>query len=130
MAASFDLSELDGVDLSALRLGAQVMTHKAQLAARPRVESFFKTLQVTVDEELARRKRDPDDKPLVSLAALPLVGDPRSPADADADPVTDPTDDDRRLAADYLDLLQTNIRLSEPVRAAVRSLREQLAPDY
>jgi hypothetical protein len=127
-APALDLSELDAVDLAALRLGAQVMTHKAQLAARPRVEVFFHTLEATVDEEVARRRREPDDTPLVSLDALPLVGGTDA-ATSDA-PAPTATEEDRRLAADYLDLLQTNIRLSGPVRAAVRSLREQLAPDY
>ncbi len=117
-----DLSELDAVDLHSLRLGAQVMSHKAELAERPRVEIFFKGLQLTVDEELARRRRAPDDKPLVSLSTLPLgVRDAAAQAALEAD---------RRLAAEYLDLLGANDRLSPSVRQAVRTLREQLGPDY
>jgi hypothetical protein len=117
-----DLSDLDAVDLQSLRLGAQVMSHKAELAARPRVEIFFKGLQLTVDEELARRKRAPDDKPLVSPSTLPLrVPDPAAEGAVEAD---------RRLAAEYLDLLGANDRLSLSVRQAVRTLREQLGPDY
>ena len=122
MATRFDLSDLDGVDLSALRLGAQVMGHKAELAARPRVETFFKTLQWKVDEEIARRRREPDGKPLVSLGVLPVGA-----VEAATVP---PSEEDRRLTAEYLDLLGSNDRLSPPVREAVRSLREQLGPDY
>ncbi len=128
----FDLSELDSVDLQALRLGAQVMSHKAELAERPRVEVFFTTLQVTVDDELARRKGEPDTKPLVSVDTLPLLAAVEG-ADPDQTGVGAPpvaTEADRQLAAEYLDLLQTNIRLSGPVRQAVRALRDQLGPDY
>jgi hypothetical protein len=121
MTTRFDLSDLDGVDLSALRLGAQVMSHKAELASRPRVETFFKTLQSKVDEEIARRRREPDGKPLLSLNVLPI-----DVAAAEAPP----TDEDRQLTAEYLDLLGSNVRLSPPVREAVRSLREALGPDY
>lgn len=127
MATRLDLSELDQVDLAALRLGAQVMSHRAELAARPRVETFFKALQLTVDEELARRKQTPDGKPLVSVTELPLADLPiagLAPAAAPA------TDEDRRLTAEYLDLLGANERLSEPVRHAVRTLRGQLGPDH
>ena len=63
-----DLSHLDAIDLQALRLGAQVMVHKAELAARPRVELFFRGLQLTVDEELARRRRGAEE------GALPPPG--------------------------------------------------------
>jgi hypothetical protein len=122
VAAHLDLSELDSVDLASLRLGAQVMGHKAELAARPRVEVFFKALQLTVDEELTRRKREVDDKPLVSVAQLPLTG----PAETEAPA----TPEDRQLTAELLDLLGGNERLSPPVRRAVRTLREQLGPDY
>ena len=120
-----DLSDLDPLDLQSLRLGAQVMEHKAELASRPRVEFFFKGLQLTVDEELARRKRVADDKPLVSIRALPLT----PPADPAA---TQPASrsDDRRLAAAYLELLEANDRLSPSVRQACRTLRAELGPDY
>jgi hypothetical protein len=120
--AHLDLSELDSVDLAALRLGAQVMSYKADLAARPRVDVFFKGLQRTVDEEVARRKHVPDDKPLIGMSQLPLAELAPSP--------TPVTDEDRRLAAELLDLMGANERLSPPVRHAVRTLREQLGPDY
>jgi hypothetical protein len=113
-----DLSELDGVDLDALRLGAQVMRHKAELAERPRVESFFREIALTVDQEIARRRRTPDDRPLVALADLPLVGV--------AVPAAGPTADDRRMTADLLALLGGNDRLSPPVRNAWRVLREHV----
>ena len=123
-----DLSDLDSIDLQALRLGAQVMEHKAELAEHPRVEFFFKGLQLTVDEELARRKRVPDDKPLISAAALPLAGIGADPGGVA--PTPNPTEDDRRLAAEYLDLLGANERLSPSVREACRTLRQHLGPDY
>jgi hypothetical protein len=123
MASALDLSDLDGVDLTALRLGAQVMSHKAELAARPRVETFFKTLQWKVDEEIARRRHESDTKPLASFAALPL-------ATADAAAQAPPSTEDRRLTAEYLDILGANDRLSPPVRQAFRTLREALGPDY
>jgi hypothetical protein len=120
--AGVDLSELDSVDLASLRLGAQVMSHKAELAVRPRVESFFKALLLTVDEELARRNQAPDDIPLVSPADLPLAG---------VAPGLQPaTDEDRRLTVEYLDLLHGNERLSDPVRHAVRTLRDRVRPDH
>ncbi len=121
MAATLDLSELDSVDLAALRLGAQIMGHKAELAARPTVDRFFKALQLTLDEELARRKRSPDEEPLVSLADLPFFGPREVPAAA--------TDEDRRLTAEFLELLGANDRLSEPVRHAVRVLQGHLGPE-
>lgn len=122
MAQALDLSDLDGVDLTALRLGAQVMSHKAELAARPRVETFFKTLQWKVDEEIARRRQDIERKPLASLGLLPVAA-----AEAAQPPATA---EDRQLTAEYLDLLGSNDRLSPSVRHAFRTLRELLGPDY
>ena len=122
MARTLDLTDLDGVDLTSLRLGAQIMSHKAELASRPRVETFFKGLQWKVDEEIARRRREPDTKALIGLGTLPIVT-----TDAAASP---PTEDDRRLAAEYLEILGANDRLSPSVRDACRTLREQLGPDY
>src|SRR6185369_81821 len=98
------------------------MSHKAELAERPRVETFFKGLQLRVDEELARRKQAPDDKPLISLSALPLAIDDAA--------ITPPTEEDRRLAAEYLELLGANDRLSATVRDTCRTLRQHLGPDY
>jgi hypothetical protein len=98
------------------------MGHKAELASRPRVETFFKGLQWKVDEELARRRREPDTKPLIGLGTLPiLTGDAATPPS---------TDEDRRIAAEYLEILGANDRLSPSVRDACRTLREQLGPDY
>lgn len=125
MGRALDLSGLDTVDLQALRLGAQVMKHKAEYAARPRVEVYFKGLQLTVDFELARRKHPSDDKPLVSVDELPLAD-----AGVRAGPAAAASLEDRQLAAEYLDILEANDRLSQPVREACRTLREQLGPDY
>jgi len=125
MGQALDLSSLDTVDLQALRLGAQVMKQKAEYAARPRVEVYFKGLQLTVDSELARRKSASDDKPLVAAAELPPIGSSDTAAHARA-----ASAEDRRLAAEYLDLLEANDRLSPSVREACRTLREQLEPDY
>lgn len=129
MAAHLDLSELNAVDLAALRLGAQVMGHKAQAAARPRVEVFFKGVALSVDEEVVRRRRHregsdaPESRPFVAPTQLPLAGLSGAIAASPA------TSEDRRLTAEYLDLLGGNDRLSDPVRHAVRTLREQLGPD-
>ena len=109
------------------------MSHKAELAARPRVEIFFKGLQLTVDDELARRNRTPDDSPLVSPTALPLdVVCSAAAAGATAaagHEIAASNAEDRRLAAEYLDILGANDRLSPAVRHACCTLRERLGLD-
>ena len=130
--ARLDLSGLATLDLEALRLGAQVMRHKAELAARPTVESYFLRLQFTLDAELSRRRREPDHRPLVSLAALPLAahdGSGASEPGGDHAAAGAALLEDRRLATEYLDLLGANDRLSPAVRQAVRTLQDHLAPD-
>jgi hypothetical protein len=128
--ARLDLSTLGIADLQALRLGAQVMRHKAELAVRPRVEGYFSRLLLTLDAELARRRSVSDASPVVSLSSLPLAA-------PDAGTTTTSTEgtpsanrislvEDRRVAAEYLDLLGANDRLSPAVRLAVRTLRENL----
>lgn len=107
MRADVDLSELDPVDLAALRLAAQVMGHKAELAARPHVETFFRGLQGTVDGEISRRRQVPGGRTPTWVGELPST-------------------EDLRLTAEYLDLLRANTLLPAPVRDAVRQLREQL----
>jgi len=174
-----DLSHLDAIDLQALRLGAQVMVHKAELAARPRVELFFRGLQLTVDEELARRRRGAEEGALPPPGphgphALPPHATPpltapedvaaaaaaaaaasaasaaarTSAATAQAGPaaanaqaggetaaggsaasLSPGAADDRRLTAEYLDLLAANPRLSAAVRDACHALRDGLRPD-
>ena len=171
-----DLSHLDAIDLQALRLGAQVMVHKAELAARPRVELFFRGLQLTVDEELARRRRGaeegalpppgphgphalpphatppltaPEDVAAAAAAARAASAAARtSAATAQAGPaaanaqaggatagggsaaaLSPGAADDRRLTAEYLDLLAANPRLSPAVRDACHALRDGLRPD-
>ena len=156
-----DLSHLDTVDLQALRLGAQVMVHKAELAARPRVELFFRGLQLTVDEEIGRRRRAAEEAlapmrgsphaqpPLAepeeiagAASAAAAVATAEPSAGAGAGPggtgaagerpgagLSPGAADDRRLTADYLDLLAANPRLSAAVRQTFRTLRDGLRPD-
>ncbi len=128
--ARLDLSGLDVSDLQSLRLGAQIMGHTAMLAERPRVESYFARLQVKLEAELSQRKRVPDGSPIVSPSTLALgVRDAGTGAgDAEAGAPTDHLAlvEDRRVAAEYLDLLGANDRLSDAVRRAVRALREHL----
>jgi hypothetical protein len=114
--AILDLSAFGVADLHAVRLGAQIMSHKAALERRPRVEGLFAALGVGVDGELARR----DQGPSAGNGSVVLAfaqGDDR-PADAR---------EDHRLLGEYLDLLRANPRLSAAVRGAYDSIRDQLA---
>ena len=113
--AVLDLSALDGVDLEALRLGAQVMTYKAGLADQPRVEAFFASLRIGVDGELASRDRSGRRGALVAVAL------------ADPEPLPGATREDALLVQEYLDLLSGNPRLSPAVRDACDAIRAQLS---
>lgn len=130
----FDLSGLGVPDLQALRLGAQVMGHRAMLAQRPRVESYFARLQFNLETEMSQRNGAPDVSPIVSPIVSPSTlalgardagteaGDPEGFALANRLALVE----DRCLAAEYLDLLGANDGLSDGVRQAVRALRERL----
>jgi hypothetical protein len=136
-AARLDLSGLGTADLQALRLGFQVMRHKAELAARPRVEAWFARLLLTLDSEEALRRRVPDGGPLVSVSALPvLAADLAAAPGARAEAVAGTAGpeenaspaEDRRVTLDYLDLLLANDRLAPGVRQVIRTIRDQFTP--
>jgi hypothetical protein len=114
--AVLDLSALEDADLRAVRLGAQIMSHKAALEGRPEVEGLFATLSVGADGELARR--DPAGGTGNGWVVLPFPQHNDRPADVA---------EDRRLLLESLDLLRANPRLSMAVRAAYESIHAQLA---
>lgn len=107
ISADDRLTALADTDLVALRLGAQVLAHKAELADRAHVSAYFELLEQSVLAELASRTRGiraVTQRPEVALASV-----------ADAE--------DRRLTAEYLGLLVANERLSEQLRDLCRALR-------
>jgi hypothetical protein len=105
------LVDLTSDDLVALRLAAQVMSHRAQLAGRPRVGLYFDSLESAVMAEQAARGQEGNR--VVSAAELVVPGA-----------------DDRRLLAEYLGLLVGNEGLSDAVRRVCRSLaaRDAISP--
>ena len=110
-----DPSGFAPADLRALRLGAQIMGHRASLAARPEVGAFFAQLEGQLALEL-RRGAD------AARQARPMtltIGEGTARPGAAIE--------DRRVLAEYLDLLADNIALSVPVRRACASLSEQLS---
>jgi hypothetical protein len=107
LSADDRLTALADADLVALRLGAQVLAHKAELAARARVAAYFELLEKSALAELASRARGirtVTERPQPTLAPV-----------ADAE--------DRRLTAEYLGLLVANERLSPELRDLCRALR-------
>lgn len=104
-----DLSRLSTSDLRALRLGAEVMGHKAVRDNRPLVADYFRGLEGTLRLRISGGGRS--------------IGD--GPAHGDGTPVLAPSADaaDRRLLAEYLDLLAQNERLTPAVRDVCRQLR-------
>lgn len=107
ISADNRLTALADADLVALRLGAQVLAHKAELEDRPRVAAYFELLEQSVLAELASRTRGmrvETERPEVTLGDV-----------ADAE--------DRRLTAEYLGLLVANERLSPGLRDLCRALR-------
>jgi hypothetical protein len=107
ISADDRLTALADADLVALRLGAQVLAHKAELAERSLVAAYFELLERSVLAELASRTRGiraMTERPAITLPAL-----------ADAE--------DRRLTAEYLGLLVANERLSPQLRDLCRALR-------
>jgi hypothetical protein len=110
-----DLSVLDTDDLRALRLGAQVLGHRAALEARPRVATFFAALTSGADTALARRGRlDGAWSERITLT-LDESGDR-----------PDENVEDRRLLVEYVNLLGGNPRLTAGVRGVFVSLGERL----
>ena len=109
-----DLSAFEPEDLRGLRLGAQVMRHRAGLAVRPWVVAFFVALDLEVDQELARRERA-----CVPCGSITLTFDELVDRSGEGR-------EDRRLLAEYLDVLGGNPRLSMAVRQACASMGDQL----
>lgn len=110
-----DLSVLDADDLRALRLGAQVLGHRAALEARPRVATLFATLTSGADGALARRGRSDG----AWSERITLTFDESS--DRPEESV-----EDRRLLVEYVTLLAGNPRLTAGVRGVFLSLGERL----
>jgi hypothetical protein len=114
-AINVDLSVLGTEDLEALRLGAQVLSHRADLEGRSRVATFFSALGRGADEALTRRSRSDG----AWTGALTIVLDQR--ADSPGEEL-----EDHRLLTQYLDLLGNNPQLSVGVRAICGSIRGRL----
>ena len=114
--AVLDLSTLEPADLRALRLGAQVMSHKAALEQRPRVGVVFAALSAGVEAELARRDQACPEG--TGSVILPF---------AEREDRLVEAGEDRRLLGEYLDLLCANAGLSAAVRGAYDVIRDQLA---
>jgi len=114
-AINVDLSVLGTEDLETLRLGAQVLRHRADLEGRSRVASFFTALGRGADEALTRRSRSDG----AWAGALTMVLDQR------VDSPEERLEDDR-LLAEYLSLLRDNPQLSVRVRAVCGSITGRL----
>lgn len=110
-----DLSVLDAEDLRALRLGAQVLGHRAAIEARPQVATFFAALTGGADAALARRGRS--DGAWSECITL-MLGEPGDQLDWSVE--------DRRLLVEYVNLLGGNSRLPDGVRRVFMSLGERL----
>jgi hypothetical protein len=96
-AVVLDLATLDMDDLRALRLAAQVMRHRAEVEAQPRVAAFFTALRGGVEREVVRRAKG-DDLPAGSIRLTfdESTGCPEEP------------DEDRRSLVESLELLGGN----------------------
>jgi hypothetical protein len=108
MATHFDsgLSALSSDDLAALRLAAQVMAHRAQLADKPRVAMFFDRIEAEVIAELAARGQRGHR---TSSVSNPWRG-------------AGLTEADRAAIAESVEMLAGNGGLSARVRAFARNL--------
>lgn len=104
------LDTLTDADVEALRLGAQVLSHRAGPERRPAVARYFTALEDALKIEIGRRNASAASAETAEHGmALPR------PADAE----------DRRLVAEYLGLLIANERLSPAVRVVCRELRDR-----
>lgn len=107
LSAEDRLTALADADLIALRLGAQVLAHKAELADRTVVAAYFGLLERSALAELASRTRG-----MRTVAERPQIA------------LSDQADaEDRRLTAEYLGLLVANEHLSPQLRDLCRALR-------
>jgi hypothetical protein len=114
-AISLDFSVLGVEDLEGLRLGAQVLSHRAALEGRPRVADFLAALGRGADEALTKRSRT--DGAWGGSLALVL----EEPGDR-----LDESIDDHRLLIQYLSLLSDNPQLSAGVRSVCGSITTRL----
>jgi hypothetical protein len=105
------LIDLAADDLAALRLAAQVMAHRAQLAGRPAVALYFDSLEASVLAEQAARAQAGDARPRGG-ASVAITFDATAGID------------DRLLIGQYLALLADNGQLPDGVRDLCRSLRQ------
>lgn len=105
--------DLPDADLQALRLGAEVLAHRAGLESRQRVAGYFSRLEAVLRDVLADRvaaaARGGDSGQGVIIPQLWLDGLP--------------DEADHRLVAEYLGLLVANERLSAASRDLCRALR-------
>jgi hypothetical protein len=101
------LADLSDADLVGLRLAAQVLAHKAELARRAPVVAYFAGLELAAQNELASRA--------TGIRVVTRDGVPTLQQQAD--------DEDRQLLDDYLALLAGNEQLSPPMRAVCEALR-------
>ena len=121
-ADAASLSELTPAELAALRLAAQVMSHRALLAGTPAAALYFDSLATAVDGEQAARAQTPQ------RGGPEAASDIRRDADGVAPAVTPLLiesgrgDEDRRVIGEYLALLATNERLPAAVRDVCHAL--------
>ncbi len=106
------LADLTDADLVGLRLAAQVLGHKAELAGRARVAAFFGDLELAAQSELASR----------ATGIRVVTRDGRPTLDDAAD------QGDEQLVEEYLALLAGNERLSPELRALCAALRQRSQP--
>ena len=100
------LGQLSADDLSALRLAAQVMGHRAALAGLPRVSMFFERIEAeAVAEQAARGQRG--ERPANGFNPWRVAG---------------LTGADRAAIVEYVGLLAGNNGLPAPVRDVARDL--------
>lgn len=114
-AVTLDVSVLGLDDLRALRLGVQVVGHRAALESRPHVATFLGMLMSGLDDAIARRSRT--GGAWDGSISLQLDEPPNRPGEVVPD---------RELVVEYVELLRANLRLSIGVRAVCESLVQQL----
>lgn len=110
------VDELTAADLAALRLSAQVMAHRADLADRHAVRLFFDSLESAVLAELAGRSQAPDASDVAAGRTAPALLFSATLGDGDS-----------RLIGEYLELLAANDRLPAAVRLFCRRLGNGMA---
>ena len=107
------VGELSDADLQALRLGAEVLSHRAAIEAHQRVAAYFNRLEAELRRTLAQRA----DTSLRGRERNQSVTIPQLWLDAVPEPA------DYLYVAEYLGLLVANDRLSPASRELCRALR-------